>query len=179
MAEKILPVTRRANVGLVVNDYLDMAGDLGAEFCHLGQEDFFDAGHKSVIELSELGACRMRIGLINAFAGTGKARAGRGRGLPCHRAGLCDRHKADGETSDAGICPLGGCQGERPVVRHRRHQSGKSQRGAGGGCATHLRRIGHFERAGREPGLHGISPPIGIGTQPGWRCGFPGRGLCP
>jgi thiamine-phosphate pyrophosphorylase len=51
MAEAILPITRRANVGLVINDHLDIADDLGVEFCHLGQEDFFDAGHRSVIEL--------------------------------------------------------------------------------------------------------------------------------
>ena len=51
MAEKILPVTRRANVGLVINDHLEIARDLGAELCHLGQEDFFDAGHIHVSEL--------------------------------------------------------------------------------------------------------------------------------
>jgi thiamine-phosphate pyrophosphorylase len=51
LAEKILPITRLANVGLVINDYTDIAHDLDAEFCHLGQEDFFDAGHKHVIEL--------------------------------------------------------------------------------------------------------------------------------
>ncbi len=51
MAEKILPVTHRANVGLVINDHFDIARDLGAEFCHLGQEDFFDAGHVRVSEL--------------------------------------------------------------------------------------------------------------------------------
>jgi thiamine-phosphate pyrophosphorylase len=51
MAEKILPVTRRANVGLVINDHLEIARETGAESCHLGQEDFFDAGHKNVIEL--------------------------------------------------------------------------------------------------------------------------------
>ncbi|HEX7576547.1 MAG TPA: thiamine phosphate synthase [Verrucomicrobiae bacterium] len=51
MAEKILPVTRRANVGLVINDYDDIARELDADFCHLGQEDFFDAGYRSVIEL--------------------------------------------------------------------------------------------------------------------------------
>ena len=50
-AEKILPVTRRANVGLVINDHLEIARDLGAEFCHLGQEDFFDAGHKLCSEV--------------------------------------------------------------------------------------------------------------------------------
>jgi thiamine-phosphate pyrophosphorylase len=51
MVEKILPITKRANVGLVINDYLEIASELGAEFCHLGQEDFFDAGHKNVSEL--------------------------------------------------------------------------------------------------------------------------------
>jgi thiamine-phosphate pyrophosphorylase len=51
LAEKILPVTRRAGVGLVINDHLDIARDLGAEFCHLGQEDFFDAGHKHCSEV--------------------------------------------------------------------------------------------------------------------------------
>jgi thiamine-phosphate pyrophosphorylase len=51
MAEKILPVTRRANVGLVINDHDDIAREFDADLCHLGQEDFFAAGYKSVIEL--------------------------------------------------------------------------------------------------------------------------------
>lgn len=51
MAQVILPVTRKAGVGLVINDHLDIATEVGAEFCHLGQEDFFDAGHKHVSEL--------------------------------------------------------------------------------------------------------------------------------
>ena len=51
MAEAILPITKRANVGLVINDYPDIASELGAELCHLGQEDFFDAGHQRVDEL--------------------------------------------------------------------------------------------------------------------------------
>ena len=51
MAEAILPITRRAGVGLVINDHLDIARELGAEICHLGQEDFFDAGHRRVDEL--------------------------------------------------------------------------------------------------------------------------------
>ena len=62
MAEKILLVTRRANVGFVINDYVDMADDLGVEFCHLGQEDFFDAGHRNVIELWSMERV-LRIGL--------------------------------------------------------------------------------------------------------------------
>jgi thiamine-phosphate pyrophosphorylase len=51
LAEKILPVTRSTNVGLVINDYDDIVRELDADFCHLGQEDFFDSGYKSVIEL--------------------------------------------------------------------------------------------------------------------------------
>ncbi len=51
MAEAILPVTRAAGVGLVINDHPDLARDVGAEFCHLGQEDFFDAGRRRVSEL--------------------------------------------------------------------------------------------------------------------------------
>jgi thiamine-phosphate pyrophosphorylase len=62
MAEKILPVTRRAGVGLVINDHLEIARDLGAEFCHLGQEDFFDAGHKHVDAL-RIPHSTLRIGL--------------------------------------------------------------------------------------------------------------------
>jgi len=51
MAEVILPITRKANVGLVINDYLDIAREVGAEICHLGQEDFFDASHTQVSAL--------------------------------------------------------------------------------------------------------------------------------
>ena len=62
LAEKILPVTRHANVGLVINDHLEIARDLGAEFCHLGQEDFFDAGRTHVSALRTPHSA-LRIGL--------------------------------------------------------------------------------------------------------------------
>jgi thiamine-phosphate pyrophosphorylase len=62
MAEQILPVTRRANVGLVINDHLEIARNIGAEFCHLGQEDFFDAGRQHVAAL-RTADCGLRIGL--------------------------------------------------------------------------------------------------------------------
>jgi len=62
MAEKILPVTRRANVGLVINDHLEIAREIGADICHLGQEDFFDAGYTHVSQLSTLNS-RLKIGL--------------------------------------------------------------------------------------------------------------------
>ena len=51
LAEIILPVTRAAHVRLVINDHLELARELGADLCHLGQEDFFDAGHRHVSEL--------------------------------------------------------------------------------------------------------------------------------
>jgi thiamine-phosphate pyrophosphorylase len=62
LAEKILPVTRRAGVGLVINDHLAVAREIGADICHLGQEDFFDAGHKHVSEL-RIPNSELRIGL--------------------------------------------------------------------------------------------------------------------
>jgi thiamine-phosphate pyrophosphorylase len=62
MAEAILPITRRANVGLVINDHLDIACEVGAEICHLGQEDFFDAGFNHINQLSTINH-QLRIGL--------------------------------------------------------------------------------------------------------------------
>lgn len=53
MAESVLSVTERAHIPLAINDYPEIARDVGAPFCHLGQEDFFDAGHRSVTELRD------------------------------------------------------------------------------------------------------------------------------
>jgi len=62
MAEEILPVTHAAGVGLVVNDYPELAREVGAELCHLGQEDFFGAGftHASQIRTAQ---SPLRLGL--------------------------------------------------------------------------------------------------------------------
>lgn len=46
LAETILPITQAAGVWFVINDFPDVARETGAPFCHLGQEDFFDAGHR-------------------------------------------------------------------------------------------------------------------------------------
>jgi len=62
MAGKILPITRRAKVGLVINDHPDIARDLGADLCHLGQEDFFGDGFRNVSEL-KTGGSKLEIGL--------------------------------------------------------------------------------------------------------------------
>jgi len=51
MAKSLLPITRAAGVGLVVNDHPGIAAEVGAEYCHLGQEDFFDAGYTHVSAL--------------------------------------------------------------------------------------------------------------------------------
>ena len=62
LAEAILPVVRKAGVGLVVNDHLSVAQTIGAELCHLGQEDFFDAGYTHVSQLMPAGS-QLRLGL--------------------------------------------------------------------------------------------------------------------
>lgn len=51
LAEKIAPITQAAGVWLVINDYPEIARQVGAPICHLGQEDFFDAGHRSISEI--------------------------------------------------------------------------------------------------------------------------------
>lgn len=55
IAESIVPVTRKADVGLVINDYPDIAREVGAEFCHLGQEDLLASGFANVREFSTPG----------------------------------------------------------------------------------------------------------------------------
>jgi thiamine-phosphate pyrophosphorylase len=67
MATEILPITRANGVGLVINDHLQVAQKIGAEFCHLGQEDFFGAGHRHIADLD--GAASLpRIGLSSHAA---------------------------------------------------------------------------------------------------------------
>lgn len=51
LAHQVLPITRASGVWLVLNDYVDVAADVGADICHLGQEDFFDAGYTHVDQL--------------------------------------------------------------------------------------------------------------------------------
>jgi thiamine-phosphate pyrophosphorylase len=62
IAEKLLPITSTANVWLVINDHPDVASEIGAPICHLGQEDFFDAGHTHVSQLKPLRS-GLKIGL--------------------------------------------------------------------------------------------------------------------
>lgn len=62
MAEAILPVTQKAGVRLVINDYYQLAAELGAPTAHVGQEDFFDNGHQHVNELRSA-ASPLEVGL--------------------------------------------------------------------------------------------------------------------
>lgn len=52
LAAAIQSILREAGVGLVINDHYELAREIGAEMCHLGQEDFFDAGYTQVAELA-------------------------------------------------------------------------------------------------------------------------------
>jgi thiamine-phosphate pyrophosphorylase len=76
MAEAIRPITTRADVGLVINDHFSIAREVGAELCHLGQEDFFGQGYARVSDLGN----DVRIGLsTHSPEQAGKAiRAGAG-----------------------------------------------------------------------------------------------------
>jgi thiamine-phosphate pyrophosphorylase len=51
MAEKLVRITDQAGVRLVINDYPAVAAAVGAPACHLGQEDFFDAGYTQISQL--------------------------------------------------------------------------------------------------------------------------------
>ena len=62
VGERLLPITRASGVRLVINDHVDLARELGVEVCHLGQEDFFETGHRQVAELRRPGL-RMEFGL--------------------------------------------------------------------------------------------------------------------
>ena len=55
VAEDLLPVTSTAGVYLVINDHWPVACAVGASACHLGQEDFFDAGLNHKGELPGVG----------------------------------------------------------------------------------------------------------------------------
>jgi thiamine-phosphate pyrophosphorylase len=60
IAETILPITEKAGIPLVINDYPEIAKKVGAQYCHLGQEDFFDIGYHTA---SEITGITKRIGL--------------------------------------------------------------------------------------------------------------------
>ncbi len=51
LATELLPICEMNGVLLVINDHPKIAAHIGAPIAHLGQEDFFDAGHSHVSEV--------------------------------------------------------------------------------------------------------------------------------
>jgi thiamine-phosphate pyrophosphorylase len=62
LAEEVQSICEAADVWFVVNDYPGLAKELGAPLCHLGQEDFFEAGWTRAVELFPASAVT-RLGL--------------------------------------------------------------------------------------------------------------------
>lgn len=54
IADEIVPITTAAGVPLVINDFPEIARQVGAKAVHLGQEDFFDTGYSTRAQVSEL-----------------------------------------------------------------------------------------------------------------------------
>ena len=71
LSRALLPITRKNDVGLVINDHLRIAAEVSAEFCHLGQEDFFGAGFTHVDALRPQSS-NPRIGLSTHEPGQAK-----------------------------------------------------------------------------------------------------------
>jgi thiamine-phosphate pyrophosphorylase len=134
MAAAIQPITRRAGVWLVVNDHLDIARGVGADLCHLGQEDFFDAGHKHVSELRlgfaeqptpcpsqegkpKAGAARSPAPLLGGVGG-GFGNPQIRIGLSTHAPAQCERAVAAGADYVAigPVYPTGTKPGAKPVT---------------------------------------------------------------
>lgn len=63
LAEAVLPVVQAAGVWFVLNDDWRLGRELGAPCVHVGQEDFFGAGHRHVDELRASGGGGPAVGL--------------------------------------------------------------------------------------------------------------------
>ncbi|MEE2947335.1 MAG: thiamine phosphate synthase [Verrucomicrobiota bacterium] len=48
LAKRLVSITSESGVRLVINDYPEIAAEVGAPTAHLGQEDFFDAGYRHI-----------------------------------------------------------------------------------------------------------------------------------
>lgn len=78
VAERLLTVCEAAGVYFVVNDHPAVAKDVGAHICHLGQEDFFDAGHTSVADVLGCGGDGPLMGLSSHAPGQAERAVGAG-----------------------------------------------------------------------------------------------------
>lgn len=55
LATALAPVVEQAGAWFVVNDHPDVAREVGAPLCHLGQEDFFGAGFQHIRDVRGAG----------------------------------------------------------------------------------------------------------------------------
>ncbi|MBC8245314.1 MAG: thiamine phosphate synthase [Verrucomicrobia bacterium] len=62
LAKRLAPITADTGVRLVINDHPELAAEVGAPTAHLGQEDFFDAGHRHVDDVKPSGSA-LELGL--------------------------------------------------------------------------------------------------------------------
>jgi thiamine-phosphate pyrophosphorylase len=62
IAEDLRDITRSAGVALVINDHLSLAVEVDSDFCHLGQEDFFETGRTDVSQIRPPSS-RLKLGL--------------------------------------------------------------------------------------------------------------------
>ncbi|MGB0549324.1 MAG: thiamine phosphate synthase [Limisphaerales bacterium] len=56
LAKRLAPIAADAGVRLVINDHPGIAAEVSAPTAHLGQEDFFDVGHRHIDEVKPVGA---------------------------------------------------------------------------------------------------------------------------
>ena len=56
LAKRLAPIAADAGVRLVINDHPGIAAEVSASTAHLGQEDFFDVGHRHIDEVKPVGA---------------------------------------------------------------------------------------------------------------------------
>lgn len=52
-AQSVVKITQAASIPLVINDRPQVAAAVGAQYVHLGQEDFFEGGYRDAREVSE------------------------------------------------------------------------------------------------------------------------------
>ncbi len=160
LAEEIQPVLQQAGVGLVINDHWEVARQVGADFCHLGQEDFFDKGltHASQLPrgpLLGLSTHRPEQALRSIAARPAYIAIGPVYATPT---------KPAAHRRHPGLCEMGGGERPNPLVRHWRNPFAKHPASHGSRRNAHLRRLRHPQRRRSGRSLPPIQAPTGHGT---------------
>ncbi len=119
LTRSILPSARRAEISPVINPHPSLAYELGAEFCHLGQGNFFGAGYTPVHQLAAVmkvgraGWCghafMTRIQIDLSTRAPEQARQAAAAGADCLGAGpsVSHRHQTIPPARYSGVSPPG------------------------------------------------------------------------